>query len=81
MPNSNGSNIVFRVSKIFEQSHVPITYNYNIWESNKEKKYHAIKILPASNRKIVETETKWIPLTHIYMTSHMTSWVGKENFF
>jgi len=72
----NGSNIVFRLREAFEQSDVPITYSYNIWESNKDQKYHCIKIVPASNRKIVETETKLIPLTHLSL-----SWVGKEKFF
>jgi hypothetical protein len=57
------------MGKAFEQSDVPINYSYNIWESNKEKKYHSIKIVPASKSKIVETETKLIPLTHMHMTS------------
>ena len=78
MPNSNDSSIVFRVSEIFEHSHVPVTYNYNIWESNKEKKYHAIKIVPAANRKIVETEANLIHLTYMYR--HL-SWIGKEKVF
>ena len=25
-----------------------------------------------SSRKIVETEGEWIPLTHMYMTSHLS---------
>jgi hypothetical protein len=34
-----------------------------MWESNKKKQCHSIKIVPASKRKIVEAETKLIPLT------------------
>ena len=80
IPNSNGSNIVFRLREAFEQSDVPIIYSYNIWESNKEKKYHSIKIVPASKRKIVEIETKLIPLTHMHMTSPYSGLVKKNSF-
>ena len=79
MPNSNGSNIEFQVSEVFEQPHVLITYSYNILESNKEKKYHSINIVPASNRKIVETETKLIPLKYMYMTSHYPGLVKRNS--
>jgi hypothetical protein len=78
IPNSNGSNIVFRLREAFEQSDVPKTYSYNIWESIKENKYHSIKIVPA--RKIVEIETKLIPLTHMYMTFHYPG-LAKRNSF
>ena len=79
IPNSNGLNIVFRLREAFEQSDVAITYSYNIWESNKEKKYHSIKIVPASKRKIVETETQLIPLTHMHMTSHYSGLVKRNS--
>jgi hypothetical protein len=78
--NSNGSNIVFRLREAFEQSDVPKTYSYNIWQSIKEKKYHSIKIVPASKRKIVETETKLILLTHMHMTSHYSGVVKRNSF-
>jgi len=29
----------------------------------KNKKYHTVETVPKSNKKIVETEAKWIPLT------------------
>jgi hypothetical protein len=80
IPNSNDSNIVFRLREAFKQSDVPINYSYNIWESNKEKKYHSIKIVPPSKRKIVETETKLIPLTHMHMTSHYSGLVKINSF-
>ena len=32
--------------------------------------------LKSINRKIIETETKWIPLTHIYIHDHSLSGVG-----
>jgi hypothetical protein len=78
--NSSDSNIVFRLREAFEQSDVPINYSYNIWESNKERKYHSIKIVPASKKKIVETETKLIPLTHMHMTSHYYGLVKRNSF-
>jgi hypothetical protein len=80
IPNSNGSNIVFRLREAFEQSDVPITYSYNIWESNKEKTFHFIKIVPASKRKIIETETQLIPLTHMHMISHYSGLVKRKSF-
>ena len=67
----------FRISEVFEQSHVPITY---IWESNKDNEYHSIKIVPASNRKIVETEANLIPLTDLYMISHYPGLVKRNSF-
>jgi hypothetical protein len=51
-----------------------------MWESNKEKKCHSIKIVPASKRKIVEAETKLIPLTHMHMTSHYYGLVNRNSF-
>jgi hypothetical protein len=33
-------------------------------------KYHTVGTVLKFNRKIVETETKWIPLRHMYMTGH-----------
>ena len=32
----------------------------------KKKKHHAVGTVPKSNRKLVETEAKTIPLTHIH---------------
>jgi len=40
-----------------------------------KKKYHAAGTVPKSNRKIVETETKSIPITHIYMTADLSTLV------
>jgi len=36
----------------------------------KKFKYHTVGKIPKSNRKIVETEAKSIPVAHIYMTSN-----------
>jgi hypothetical protein len=80
IPNPNDSNIVLRLREAFEQTDVPINYSYNIWESNKETKYHSIKIVPASKRKIIEAETKLIPLTHMHMTSHYSGLVKRNSF-
>ena len=45
---------------------------YNIvykFDNNiKNKKYHSFGTFPKFNGKIIETEAKLIPLTHIYMT-------------
>jgi len=35
-----------------------------------EKKYHTIIAVPKYGRKIVESETKSMPVTHIYLTTH-----------
>jgi len=32
-------------------------------------KYHTVRTVPKSNRKFIETETKVIPLTHVYITA------------
>jgi hypothetical protein len=34
----------------------------------KKKHYHTVGTVPKSNREVVETEAKKIPLSHIYMT-------------
>ena len=53
----------------------------------KNKKYHTMGTVRKSNRKIVETETKLTPITHIYMTIHFPGLakalqfkVGKTSF-
>jgi hypothetical protein len=44
---------------------------WNVREKKqKTKKYHTVETVQNSNRNIAETETKSIPLTHIYMTAH-----------
>jgi hypothetical protein len=36
-----------------------------MYQNNKKtKKYHFVRTVTKSNRKIVEKETKWIPLKH-----------------
>ena len=35
-----------------------------------DKKYHTVGIASNSNRKIIETEGKLIPLIHIYYAAH-----------
>jgi hypothetical protein len=37
-----------------------------LYHKMKSKKYHTVRTCPQSNRKVVETEFKSIPLTHIY---------------
>jgi hypothetical protein len=51
-----------------------------MWESNKEKQCHSIKIVPASKRKIVEIETKLIPLTPMDLTSLYPGLVKRKSF-
>ena len=36
-----------------------------------KKKYHTVGTVPQSNRKIVEIEVKYIPLTHKFMNAHI----------
>ena len=36
----------------------------------KTKKYHTVRTISKSNRKIVEMDPKSIPQTNIYMTAH-----------
>jgi hypothetical protein len=40
------------------------------YDKIKNKKYHTVGTFSKSIRKIIETETKSIPLTQIYMTAH-----------
>jgi hypothetical protein len=37
------------------------------------KHYHYFGTVPKSNRKIIEREAKWIPLTYIH--AHSLSWL------
>ena len=52
------------IAKYFVLVHVISFYKM------KKKHYHIVGTVPKSNREVVETEAKKIPLTHIYMTSH-----------
>lgn len=36
----------------------------------KNKKHHNVGTVPKTNRKILESEAKWICLPHIYTTVH-----------
>ena len=36
-----------------------------------QNKYHTVKTVPKSNRKVMEAETKSILLTCMYMTTHV----------
>jgi len=38
----------------------------------KLKKYGTVRTIPKSNQKMIETEEKWMPLTHISMTAPNT---------
>jgi hypothetical protein len=50
------------IAKYFVLVHVISFYKM------KKKHYHAVGTVPKSNREVVETEAKKIPLSHIYMT-------------
>ena len=39
-------------------------------------KYHTVGTSSKSNRKILETETKWILPVNIYMTDHHPGWIS-----
>ena len=41
----------------------------------KHKIYHIVKTIPKSNLVIIETKATWIPLKHVYITTHI-SWLG-----
>jgi hypothetical protein len=53
---------------------LPLCIIINIYSKNWEiqNKYHTVGKVPKS--KMVETEAKCIPLTHIYMTVHLLGW-------
>ena len=36
----------------------------------KTKKYNTVRTVQICNSKVVETEARWIPLTHMDMTDH-----------
>ena len=41
-----------------------------------ENKDHTVRTVLISNRKIVETDPKWIPHKHTYIHSHPLSYIG-----
>ena len=41
-----------------------------IFNKLKSHKYHTVRTVQTSIRKTVVKEAKWIPLTHIYITTH-----------
>lgn len=40
-----------------------------------EKKIQFVGTPPKSNLKIIETEVKYIPLTHMYVTGYSPGWI------
>jgi hypothetical protein len=46
----------------------------------KWEKYINVESFLIRNRHIVETETNWMPLTHIYMTAHLPVLVQTQLF-